>query len=419
MALLLALVLGAQTCGPGRGAGRRRGPRKLTPLVFKQHVPNVAENTMTASGATEGRIGRNDTRFQDLVPNYNDDIVFKDEEGTGADRLMTQRCQEKLNTLAISVMNQWPGVRLYVIEGWVEENDHSPESLHYEGRAVDISTSDRDRAKFGMLARLAVEAGFDWVYYESRTHIHCSVKSESSQAAKYGGCFTGDTTVLTHTGAKKTLANLNVGDKILAHDPATNRLVFSEVLLFLDFDPMQRREFLKITLRSGRTLTVTGTHLVMTDSAAVYAETLKIGDTLLVSDSNNFLSTYNNNNDIQSDVTNNDRLVVVGDEIVRIETILKTGVYAPLTEVGTLVVNDVVASCYATVDSQSIAHWAFMPLRMTHRIESGAVRLWKFITGNDISDSDAPVAKPSVGVHWYARMLYKTADYLMSSHMHK
>lgn len=88
--VLFAIFTSVMPCGPGRGIGGSRRPRKLVPLVFKQHVPNVSENNINAAGLHEGKITRNHEKFKDLEANYNNDIDFKDDEGTGADRVMTQ-----------------------------------------------------------------------------------------------------------------------------------------------------------------------------------------------------------------------------------------------------------------------------------------------------------------------------------------
>ena len=74
---------------------------------------------------------------------------------------------------------QW-GVKLRVIDAYDlddEKKHHSKHSLHHEGRAVDITTDDRDKAKYAMLGRMAYNAGFDWVFYATRGFVHASVKS--------------------------------------------------------------------------------------------------------------------------------------------------------------------------------------------------------------------------------------------------
>jgi len=145
-------------------------PRDLAP---GRRVPDVAE--MTAIGALETPIARKTPAFSRLVKYEAADIVFKDEEGTSADRMMTPRLREHLARLAALVSQQWPDLKLRVTEAWDDGREHGGTSIHYEGRAADITTSDVDAKKLGRLARLSVDAGFGWVFYENPSHVHVSV----------------------------------------------------------------------------------------------------------------------------------------------------------------------------------------------------------------------------------------------------
>ena len=87
---VLLLAAFSDACHPGRGGIRRRTARKMRPLIYKQHEPNFGEKSLAASGLSKGPVTRKDEAFRRLEVNLNPDIKFKDDEMTGADRLMTQ-----------------------------------------------------------------------------------------------------------------------------------------------------------------------------------------------------------------------------------------------------------------------------------------------------------------------------------------
>lgn len=146
-------------------------------LKLGEKVPNTPE--AGAVGPATTKITRNSAEFQKLVKNLNPDIVFKDEEHDSSDRMMTVTLKAGLDRLAALVKTEWPTLKLRVTEAWDDRSEHGPNSIHYEARAADLTTSDLDRAKYGRLARLAVDAGIGWVFYENAQHVHVSVKKDA------------------------------------------------------------------------------------------------------------------------------------------------------------------------------------------------------------------------------------------------
>ncbi|MES1182759.1 MAG: hypothetical protein ABUL60_03035 [Myxococcales bacterium] len=148
--------------------------RARTQLAVGERMPNDTEANVV--GAADAPIARGSGAFKTLVACEDCPFIFKDEERNNSDRVMTPRLRRELIQLSRLVSQTWPKLELRVTEAWDDRREHGPGSIHYEGRAADITTSDQDPAKLGTLAALAVRAGFDWVYYENSAHVHVSVK---------------------------------------------------------------------------------------------------------------------------------------------------------------------------------------------------------------------------------------------------
>lgn len=202
-------------------------------------------------------------------------------------------------------------------------------------------------------------------------------------AAKSGGCFPAEASVTLASGAQKSIGDLRPGERVLA--AAGGELVYSEVLVFLDRDPVTWKLFYTLHTEAGARLSLTAAHLVFVSGGncseggalgAVYASDAQPGQCVLVS---------------RGEVGRG-RL----SRITRVSMRESRGAFAPLTRQGTLVVDGVVASCYAVVDQHSLAHWAFSPLRLLHS--------WTGSTGS-----------PRDGVHWYSRLLHWLGRMLLDS----
>lgn len=229
--------------------------------------------------------------------------------------------------------------------------------------------------------------------------------TEKSESSRSGGCFDGNSVVVGRNGPK-LIQQINIGDEILAVN-SDGQLVFSEVLLFLDRDLSEPRLYYQIETESGANISLTPSHLIFVSddlsaqnesvlTRVTFAKNVRIGQLL-------YTSTFGDNDSVA---------VPHLDRVVRVSTVVKSGAFAPLTREGNLIVNNVVASCYAVINSQDIAHWSFLPIRLFSNLYH-SLRYIAYLLYARTHKSTSVSSSQQFGVHWYPKMLYSLSKHFI------
>lgn len=212
---------------------------------------------------------------------------------------------------------------------------------------------------------------------------------------------------------------------------ATGKVVWSQVLLFLHQDQEIWSTFLFLETEDGHRLALTPNHLLFfaplcrlhsSEYQAQFASRAKTGDCVLI---------YTAQGQVRP------------SRIISVSVEESVGVYAPLTEAGTVFVDGVLASSYALVEDHRLAHWAFGPVRLLssfNQLLLGETRKDHQTTDSETACTETPFhcstlaynagvyvnndtlnkqdgrsqtlrmemkEKQTSNVHWYARLLYR------------
>ena len=195
------------------------------------------------------------------------------------------------------------------------------------------------------------------------------------------------------------ISDVNVGDSVLAVDEK-GTLQFSQVVAQLNKDQEMKTRFHVITTKGGRNMTLTPKHLIykaedysphmsskeFVSSPPIFAMTIEKGDFVFVLDGNKKM---------------------IKDEVVSNDIVIRKGVYSPVTSLGNIIVEDILASCYSGYDHQ-MTHLVLAPLRWLTDAQNFLARMTS-IEKHDSSEHE----NEHIGTHWYQEGLLDIVNNLL------
>ncbi|KAE9418396.1 hypothetical protein Angca_004156 [Angiostrongylus cantonensis] len=169
-------------------------------------------------------------------------------------------------------------------------------------------------------------------------------------------CFPADALVTTTTGRKR-MDQLAVGDFYVLVPSTTNVLKYERVEMFYHREPETRTQFVVLITESMKRLALTPLHLLPFGEcesmkralanadgveqwlrASRFADKVSVGDCVMTVGDNGKMFT--------------ERIIKVGRQI-------SEGIYSPMTVTGSLLVDDVLSSCFSQVESHTVQKIVF------------------------------------------------------------
>jgi len=211
----------------------------------------------------------------------------------------------------------------------------------------------------------------------NRKKIAESTKTSSSD------CFPGTSFVWVRNKEEPVLLQeLGIGEEVLCLNNNKMELIYSPVFMFAHKNNSKMTTYLKIYTDSNSCISVSPKHLLQTqkkgkqDPEFTFADHCAVGDSL-------FTSLKNEDNSF----------TMVKSIIIQIEEVTLEGLYAPFTLAGTIIVDNIAASCYANIQDislfglthiscQTLAHGFVAPLRAAHNL--GNSQFMDIPTGKDM-----------------------------------
>ncbi|CAH8512165.1 unnamed protein product [Schistosoma turkestanicum] len=370
-------------------------------------------------------------------------IINKTEPFKQIDRSLHKLVERSVNTIyTTNIHRKYPhSNQNYFKKIDNKFNELRMEEFHYAGRAVDMELITQHSGRphnfhlhLGVLAQIAYYvAQFDWCFFNRAGHVHCSVKPDSIVTSQWFGCFPGESKVIKSNGHLISMKDLQIGDYIITENPFNGLLINTLVFGFLDRDEHAWSPLVKIQYQINSNqkqqqniIYLTEDHLIFIDDdnstqinnssminkKAVYASSVKQGQTLLV---------YNNRNNSKQLI----KAEIISVEIIKSVTMnqsgnvnYKTGLYAPITDTGTMIVDNVLVSCFAYISSHQLASFIIWPWKLIYMFLLKIDMFLKNFQNNQYDRMSA--TSTNDGVPWFIQWTYKlTHQLLPESHFYK